>query len=128
MRSNVSAAAQTSGSRHTKTPFRRSERTLGEYHVESSRFELLDQFRADADLHLELHSSMKRSDRARNLSAYVEFWLRFIGVREVVTLTLEHTWNGRAVDMIAAGKKESRRTGKAILTKDLGQCPLTAPT
>jgi len=27
---------------------------------------------------------------------YVEFWLRFIGVREVVTFTLEHTWDGRA--------------------------------
>jgi FMN-dependent NADH-azoreductase len=27
------------------------------------------------------------------LSGYVEFWLRFIGVREVVTLTLEHTWD-----------------------------------
>jgi hypothetical protein len=25
------------------------------------------------------------------LSGYVEFWLRFTGVREVVTLTLEHT-------------------------------------
>jgi FMN-dependent NADH-azoreductase len=41
------------------------------------------------------------------LSGYVEFWLRFIGVREVVTLTLEHTWDGRAVDMIAAGKKRA---------------------
>jgi FMN-dependent NADH-azoreductase len=40
------------------------------------------------------------------LSGYVEFWLRFIGVREVVTLTLEHTWDGRAVDMIDAGKKK----------------------
>jgi FMN-dependent NADH-azoreductase len=41
------------------------------------------------------------------LSGYVEFWLRFIGVREVVTLTLEHTWDGRAVDMIDAGKKKA---------------------
>jgi FMN-dependent NADH-azoreductase len=41
------------------------------------------------------------------LSGYVESWLRFIGVREVVTLTLEHTWDGRAVDTIAAGKKKA---------------------
>lgn len=41
------------------------------------------------------------------LSGYVEFWLRFIGVRQVVTLTLEHTWDGRAVDMIDAGKKKA---------------------
>jgi FMN-dependent NADH-azoreductase len=41
------------------------------------------------------------------LSGYVEFWLRFIGVRSVVTLTVEHTWDGRAVDMIDAGKKQA---------------------
>jgi FMN-dependent NADH-azoreductase len=41
------------------------------------------------------------------LSGYVEFWLRFIGVREVVTLTLEHTWDGRAVDTIDAGKMKA---------------------
>jgi FMN-dependent NADH-azoreductase len=41
------------------------------------------------------------------LSGYVAFWLRFIGVREVVTLTLEHTWDGRAVDMIDAAKKQA---------------------
>jgi hypothetical protein len=41
----------------------------------------------------------------QHLNGYVEFWLRFIGVREVVTLTLEHTWDDRAVDMVDAGKK-----------------------
>jgi FMN-dependent NADH-azoreductase len=46
------------------------------------------------------------------LSGYVEFWLRFIGVREVVTLTLEHTWDGRAVDMIDAGKKKAVELAK----------------
>ncbi len=46
------------------------------------------------------------------LSGYVEFWLRFIGVREVVTLTLEHTWDGRAVDMIEAGKKKAAELAK----------------
>jgi FMN-dependent NADH-azoreductase len=48
----------------------------------------------------------------RYLSGYVEFWLRFIGVREVVTLTLEHMWEGRAVDMIAAGKKKAAELAK----------------
>ena len=48
----------------------------------------------------------------RYLSGYVEFWLRFIGVREVVTLTLEHTWDGRAADMIDAGKKKSAELAK----------------
>src|SRR5580704_9896910 len=46
------------------------------------------------------------------LSGYVEFWLRFIGVREVVTLTLEHTWDGRAADMIDAGKKKAAELAK----------------
>ena len=41
------------------------------------------------------------------LSGYVEFWLRFIGVRSVVTLTVEHSWDGRAVDMIDAGKRQA---------------------
>jgi FMN-dependent NADH-azoreductase len=41
------------------------------------------------------------------LSDYVEFWLRFIGVRDVVTLAVEHSWDGRAVDMIDAGKRQA---------------------
>jgi FMN-dependent NADH-azoreductase len=41
------------------------------------------------------------------LSGYVEFWLRFIGVRSVVTLAVEHTWDGLAVDMIDAGKRQA---------------------
>ncbi|MEA2790702.1 MAG: FMN-dependent NADH-azoreductase [Acetobacteraceae bacterium] len=41
------------------------------------------------------------------LSGYVEFWLRFIGVRNVVSLTVEHSWDGRAVDMIDAGKRQA---------------------
>jgi len=41
------------------------------------------------------------------LSGYVEFWLQFIGVRSVVTLTVEHTWDGLAVDMIDAGKRQA---------------------
>src|SRR5580693_1637257 len=41
------------------------------------------------------------------LSGYVEFWLRFIGVRDVVSLTVEHSWDGRAVEMIDAGKRQA---------------------
>ena len=41
------------------------------------------------------------------LSGYIEFWLRFIGVRSVVSLTVEHSWDGRAVDMIDAGKRRA---------------------
>ena len=40
-------------------------------------------------------------------SGYVEFWLRFIGVRAVVTLAVEHSWDGRAVEMIDAGKRQA---------------------
>ncbi len=39
-----------------------------------------------------------------HVSDYVSFWLRFIGVRDVVTLSVEHTWDGRAVDTVAAAK------------------------
>jgi FMN-dependent NADH-azoreductase len=46
------------------------------------------------------------------LNSYVEFWLRFIGVRHVVTLTVEHTWDGRAVDMIDAGKRRAVELGR----------------
>jgi FMN-dependent NADH-azoreductase len=46
-------------------------------------------------------------NRVSNLSGYVDFWLQFIGVRSVVSLTVEHTWDGRAVDMIEAGKRQA---------------------
>jgi FMN-dependent NADH-azoreductase len=38
---------------------------------------------------------------------YIEFWLRFIGVRSITALTVEHTWDGRAPDMIDKGKKQA---------------------
>jgi FMN-dependent NADH-azoreductase len=41
------------------------------------------------------------------LSGYIEFWLRFIGVRSVVSVTVEHSWDGRAIDMIDAGKRQA---------------------
>jgi FMN-dependent NADH-azoreductase len=41
------------------------------------------------------------------LSGYIEFWLRFISVCSIVSLTVEHSWDGRAVDMIDAGKRQA---------------------
>jgi FMN-dependent NADH-azoreductase len=41
------------------------------------------------------------------VTKYIEFWLRFIGVRSVTAMTVEHTWDGRALDMIDEGKKEA---------------------
>jgi FMN-dependent NADH-azoreductase len=38
---------------------------------------------------------------------YIEFWLRFIGVRSITALTVEHTWDGRAPDMIDEGKQQA---------------------
>src|SRR6202043_3663981 len=46
-----------------QTPFRGSERALCEHNVKPPRIELLDQFRADADLHLELHARMELAKR-----------------------------------------------------------------
>jgi len=62
------------------------------------------------------------------LSGYVEFWLRFIGVREVVTLTLEHTWDGRAVDMIDAGKKKATELAKQFESMGLSRMPIAVCT
>ncbi|WP_438894363.1 hypothetical protein, partial [Bacillus cereus group sp. BC17] len=36
----------------------------------------------------------------RHQADYIEFWLRFIGVSEVRSLTVEHTWGARASDSI----------------------------
>ena len=36
--------------------------------------------------------------------SYIEFWLRFIGVRDVATMTVEHTWDDQAADTFAPGK------------------------
>lgn len=43
-----------------------------------------------------------------HMSDYIDFWLKFIGVREIVNLTVEHTWDGRASDEIAAAKARAR--------------------
>jgi FMN-dependent NADH-azoreductase len=41
------------------------------------------------------------------VTGYIEFWLRFIGVRSITATTVEHTWDGRALDMIEQGKKQA---------------------
>ena len=39
-----------------------------------------------------------------HVSDYIEYWLKFIGVRDIVTLAVEHTWDGRAGNTIEAAK------------------------
>jgi FMN-dependent NADH-azoreductase len=41
------------------------------------------------------------------VTKYIEFWLHFIGVRSITAMTVEHTWDGRALDMIDEGKKRA---------------------
>jgi hypothetical protein len=61
------------------------------------------------------------------LSGYVEFWLQLIGVREVVRLTVEHTGDGCAVDMIDAGKNKAaelaNNSGVGCQMKGSGRMP-----
>jgi FMN-dependent NADH-azoreductase len=42
----------------------------------------------------------------------MEFWLQFIGVRNITAITVEHTWDGRAQDMIDEGKKQAATLAK----------------
>ena len=46
------------------------------------------------------------------VTKYVEFWLHFIGVRTITAMTVEHTWDGRALDMIDHGKKRAAELAK----------------
>jgi FMN-dependent NADH-azoreductase len=46
------------------------------------------------------------------VTKYIEFWLRFIGVRSITAMTVEHTWDGRALDMIDQGKKQATELAK----------------
>ena len=41
------------------------------------------------------------------VTKYIEFWLRFIGVRSITAITVEHTWDGSAPDTINEGKKKA---------------------
>jgi FMN-dependent NADH-azoreductase len=53
---------------------------------------------------------------------YIEFWLRFIGVRSIMALTVEHTWDGRAPDMIDEGRKQA-----VELARKFRSCRLSGP-
>ena len=46
------------------------------------------------------------------VTKYIEFWLQFIGVRHITAMTVEHTWDGRALDMIDHGKKQAAELAK----------------
>src|SRR5882672_6652090 len=76
------------------------------------RAAIVSKFRAVSGTACKMPSPTPPKSAKVELSGYVEFWLRFIGVKEVVTLTLEHTWDGRAVDMIDAGKKKAAELAK----------------
>jgi FMN-dependent NADH-azoreductase len=39
---------------------------------------------------------------------YIDFWLKFIGVDEVKTLMVEHTWDEKAQETIENGKAQAR--------------------
>ncbi len=38
---------------------------------------------------------------------YIDFWLKFIGVANVLSIQLEHTWDGRAPETIETGKAQA---------------------
>ncbi|MFM0300434.1 NAD(P)H-dependent oxidoreductase [Paraburkholderia sediminicola] len=38
---------------------------------------------------------------------YIDFWLRFIGVDEVKSLTVEHTWDAEAQETVEQGKAQA---------------------
>ena len=38
---------------------------------------------------------------------YLEFWLRFIGVRDVAAMTVEHTWDDQAADTVLRAKAQA---------------------
>jgi FMN-dependent NADH-azoreductase len=46
------------------------------------------------------------------VTQYIEFWLHFIGVRSITAMTVEHTWDGRALDMIDEGKKQAAKLAR----------------
>jgi len=49
------------------------------------------------------------ADYLKTLSPALFSRLRFIGIRSVATLTVEQTWDGRAADMIDAGKRQAAK-------------------
>ena len=73
---------------------------------------LSEQGRGPAGPRLPLQTFAFACSPQRNISGHVvgyQLVPQFIGVRGVVSLTVEHTWDGRAVDMIEAGRDKRRR-------------------
>lgn len=66
----------------------------------------------DIERALVIHVRGQSHDKAAGLAHpgftlqadYVEFWLKFIGVKEVRSLTVEHTWDALAPETIEDGK------------------------
>jgi FMN-dependent NADH-azoreductase len=48
-----------------------------------------------------------RSPGFEHQTRYLEFWLRFIGVREVTSMTVEHTWDSQASDTVTHAKAQA---------------------
>ena len=46
------------------------------------------------------------------VTKYIEFWPHFIGVHSITAMTVEHTRDGRALDMIDEGKKQAAELAK----------------
>lgn len=46
------------------------------------------------------------------VTKYIEFWPHFIGVNSITAMTVEHTWDGRALAMIDEGKKQAVELAK----------------
>lgn len=66
----------------------------------------------DIERALVIHVRGQSHDKAAGLAHpgfthqadYIEFWLKFIGVKEVRSLTVEHTWDALAPETIEDGK------------------------
>ena len=46
------------------------------------------------------------------VTKYIEFLLHFIGAHSITAMTVEHTWDGRALDMTDEGKKQAAELAK----------------
>jgi FMN-dependent NADH-azoreductase len=53
------------------------------------------------------------------VTKYIDFWLRFIGVRSITAMTVEHTWDGLAQDTIDDGKKQAAKLARQWSSADL---------
>ncbi|WP_420995649.1 FMN-dependent NADH-azoreductase [Cupriavidus sp. 30B13] len=45
---------------------------------------------------------------------YIDFWLRFIGVDEIKSITVEHTWDAKAPETIERAKAQARAMALAF--------------